>query len=315
MTVQQRLTLLTGLLIGCSIALPAGAQTVDDARELYAGAAYAEALEVLDAVEKKTPEVPAMREALQYRALCLLALSRPREAEQTVARLVTKEPMYAPDAIEAPPQLRELFRVVREQKLPSLVREKFAAARQSFARDRTAEAAAEFDAVLTLLDAPEVQSALGSDAVADMRTLASGFRDLAKTPAPAAPAAAAPEPRAMKTGIAAAPNIDATPIQPLPAQAEVYGIDHADVVAPVSVRQAFPPLRPQWNVMSARGLLEVVIDRQGVVEYAAIRRSIHPLYDRILLDEARNWRYTAATRNGAPVRYRKMIEVVVGPPR
>ena len=82
---QSRLTLLTVLLIGCACALPAGAQTVDDARELYAGAAYAEALDVLDAVEKKTPEAP-MRDALQYRALCLLALSRPREAEQTVTR-------------------------------------------------------------------------------------------------------------------------------------------------------------------------------------------------------------------------------------
>jgi hypothetical protein len=177
MTVQPRLIVLTtGLMIGCSIAVPAGAQSVDDARELYVGAAYVEALEVLDAVEKKTPDQPAMREALQYRALCLLALSRSREAEQTVARLVDREPMYAPDPVEAPPQLRELFRVVREQKLPSMVRERFATARQSFARNRPAEAAAGFDAVLTLLDTPEVQSALGADAVADMRTLATPRR-------------------------------------------------------------------------------------------------------------------------------------------
>ena len=73
---QPRMIVLTaGLMIGCSIALPAGAQSVDDARELYVGAAYIEALEVLDAVEKKTSDQPARREALQYRALCLLALS------------------------------------------------------------------------------------------------------------------------------------------------------------------------------------------------------------------------------------------------
>jgi hypothetical protein len=306
--VQSRLTWLTGVLIGCACALPAGAQTVDDARELYAGAAYAEALDVLDAVEKKAPEAP-MRDALQYRALCLLALSRPREAEQTVARLVTKDPLYSPDAVEAPPQLRELFRVVRTQKLPAIVREQYAAARQSFSRDRPAEAAVKFDAVLALLDAPEVQAALGADAVTDMRTLASGFRDLAKTPAPTAPAAAAPaEPRPMPPTLAPAP-----PSRQAQAQAEIFGIDHADVVAPISVRQAFPPMRAQYNVATARGLLEVVIDGEGAVESAAIRKSIHPLYDRVLLQEARTWRYTAATRNGTPVRYRKTIEVVVGP--
>jgi TonB family protein len=80
------------------------------------------------------------------------------------------------------------------------------------------------------------------------------------------------------------------------------------------VRQAFPPMRAQYNVATARGLLEVVIDREGAVESATIRKSIHPLYDRILIQEARTWRYTAATRNGSPVRYRKMIEVIVGTP-
>jgi len=94
MTVRPRPPLLAGLLIAAAIvttAAPASAQTINDARDLYAGAAYAEALEVLDAVEKTTTAVPAMREALQYRALCLLALSRPREAEQTVTRLVVTE--------------------------------------------------------------------------------------------------------------------------------------------------------------------------------------------------------------------------------
>jgi hypothetical protein len=44
-----------------------------------------------------------------------------------------------------------------------------------------------------------------------------------------------------------------------------------------------------------------------------MRRSIHPIYDRLLLNEARRWRYSAATRSGTPVPYRKVIEVVVGP--
>ena len=255
MTVRPRPTLFAGLLIGAAIvtaAAPASAQTLNDARDLYAGAAYAEALEVLDAVEKTTTAVPAMREALQYRALCLLALSRPGEAEQTVARLVVMEPTYSPDAVEAPPQLRELFRVVREQKLPTLVREKYAAARQSFA-SRPAEAAAAFDVVLRLLEAPEVQTGLGADGVADMRTLATGFRDLAKSPAPAAPAAS-PEPRTVRNPMLAAPVAHAPPTPPAPADAETFDVDDADVVAPISVRQELPQPRPEWNIPPSRGL-------------------------------------------------------------
>ena len=59
--------------------------------------------------------------------------------------------------------------------------------------------------------------------------------------------------------------------------------------------------------------VEVVINRDGRVDAAAMRRPIDPIYDRMLLHEARQWRYTPATRNGTPVRYRKVIEVVVGP--
>jgi hypothetical protein len=311
MTVRPPHTLLAGLLIGCAFALPAGAQTLDDARDLYAGAAYAEALGVLDVVEKKSPDAPVAREALQYRALCLLALARRQEAELTVARLVAREPMYSPDAVEAPPQLRELFRVVREQKLPALLREQYAAAKQSFARDRTAEAAAAFDSVLALLEAPEVQAALGAEAVADMRTLATGFRDLANAPAAPLPAVALPEPRVMRSGTAPTSSTATPPREPVAADRAVFGMDDADVVAPVTVRQVFPPVRPQWNVDGTRGLLEVVIDPKGAVESAAIRRPLHPLYDRILLSEARAWRFEPATRNGTPVRYRKLIEVLV----
>ena len=244
MIVTARLTLVVGL-IGVSIAGSAQAQTIDDARNLYAGAAYAEALEVLNAVEKTSPTLTAMRETLQYRALCLLALSRRGDAEQTVARLVSKDPTYLPDAVEAPPQLRELFRQVREQQLPALVRQKFTAARESFARERSAETAALFDSVLALLDTPEVQSALGTEAVADLRTVATGFRDLAKVPAVTGAVATVNESRPPRDGgIALAPNAVPAPVAAPPASADatIFDADNSDVVAPVTVRQEFPPL-------------------------------------------------------------------------
>jgi hypothetical protein len=333
MTVGCRL-FLTAALVITWCARPANAQTLADARVLYAGAAYADALDVLDAVDKSTADIAAVREALQYRALCLLALGRRGEAEQTVAQLVSKDPLYAPNEVEAPPQLRELFKTARAKQLPALVRSKFAAAREAFARQRSAEVAADFDAVLALLDVAEVQSALGADGVADMRTLATGFRDLARTPAttPASPAVAdtravkngvPPTPNVGKNGITAAPNLgkasiadapnlDAAATAPPPGVDAIFDSESPGVVPPATVRQQFPGLRAAWNIRaSSKGLLELVIDRDGRVESTSILRPFHPLYDPLLLQEARLWRYTPATRNGVPVRFRKLIEVVV----
>jgi TonB family protein len=60
-----------------------------------------------------------------------------------------------------------------------------------------------------------------------------------------------------------------------------------------------------------RGLLELVIDEQGRVTALTLRAPIHPLYDGLLLATARDWRYQPATRNGQPVKFRKMIQITV----
>jgi TonB family protein len=60
-----------------------------------------------------------------------------------------------------------------------------------------------------------------------------------------------------------------------------------------------------------RGIIEVVIDEQGRVSFAAVRSSVHPMYDASLLAAARDWRYQPATFAGKPVKYRKMIQINV----
>ena len=39
--------------------------------------------------------------------------------------------------------------------------------------------------------------------------------------------------------------------------------------------------------------------------------SVQPMYDGLLMSAAQNWRYQAATRDGEPVKYRKMIQINV----
>ena len=62
-----------------------------------------------------------------------------------------------------------------------------------------------------------------------------------------------------------------------------------------------------------RGLIEIVVDERGAVEAAKMAKPVTPMYDDLLLQSARSWRYTPAKRNGRPVRYRLVIEIVLRP--
>jgi TonB family protein len=61
------------------------------------------------------------------------------------------------------------------------------------------------------------------------------------------------------------------------------------------------------------GALEVVIDESGNVVQAAMRGAVTPTYDRQVVQATQNWRYKPATVNGVPVKFRKMVQVVITP--
>lgn len=60
-------------------------------------------------------------------------------------------------------------------------------------------------------------------------------------------------------------------------------------------------------------MLELFIDERGVVENVFVRESINPRYDDQLVAAARKFQYQPATLDGAPVRYRKLLQVNVKP--
>jgi TonB family protein len=92
----------------------------------------------------------------------------------------------------------------------------------------------------------------------------------------------------------------------------VYATGDPNVVPPVTLRQSLPPYPGTVNRPMV-GALEVVIDENGNVISAAMRASVLPTYDRQVVSAAQNWRYKPATVNGAPVRFRKMVQVAVTP--
>ena len=268
------------------------------ARDLYTSARYDEALAVLNDLHPDAPAPGTDVKAIeQYRSLCLLALGRDSEAETAIAAVVTADPAYLPGDAEASPRVRAAFSDVRKKLLPEIAAKRYADAKSAFDRKEYVRATQQFKQVIALLDDPDM-----GGRNADLRTLASGFMDLAVAATPPPPA---PKP----APVVAAPQ---PPPVPRPDPNRVYTSGDADVVAPVAISQDVPPLAPMMRQQAhARGVIEVVIDEQGRVSAIAMRESVQPMYDAELLTKGREWRYQPATLDGKPVKYRKLIQLNV----
>jgi hypothetical protein len=299
----------TRILVTASIivafAAPAHAQLRDGrenpltaARDLYASARYDEALAVLNGLPSDA--VASDRKSIeQYRSLCLLALGRGSEAESAIAAVVTADPMFMPGEAEASPRVRQAFTEVRQRLLPQIASTRYAAAKAAYDRKDYSLAESQFRSLLMLLDDPQMGGRLP-----DLRTLASGFVDLAAAAAAPPPEPKKPEPPVPTAPAPAAPTMTREP--------HIWAGDESGVVPPVVIRQDVPRVPSTISSQAReRGLLEVVIDEQGRVVNLALRLPIHPMYDPQLLAAAREWRYKPATVDGTPVKFRKMIQVTV----
>jgi TonB family protein len=300
---KNRMLVTVSILV--AFAAPAHAQLRDGrenpltaARDLYASARYDEALAVLNGLPSDA--VASDRKSIeQYRSLCLLALGRGSEAESAIAAVVTADPMFVPGEADASPRVRLAFSEVRQRLLPQIATTRYAAAKAAYDRKDYSAAEAQFRNLLALLDDPQMGGRLP-----DLRTLATGFVDLA-----AAAAAPPPEPKKAEPVVPVAP----APVAPVtPREPHVWTAEEPGVVAPVVIRQDVPRVPTTMSAQAReRGLLDVTIDEQGRVINMTMRLSIHPMYDPQLLAAARDWRYKPATVDGTPVKFRKMIQITV----
>ena len=301
---KTRLLVTASMLV--ALAAPAHAQLRDGrdnpllaARDLYASARYDEALAVLNGLQPTTDGGGSDRKSIeQYRSLCLLALGRGSEAESAIAAVVTADPLFMPGEAEASPRVRAAFSDVRQRLLPEIASSRYAAAKAAYDRKEYAAAEHQFRDLVTLLNDPLMGNRLN-----DLRTLAVGFVDLSA-------AAAAPPPEPKKVEAPAPPPPPVERVEPKPAH--IWTGEEAGVVPPVALRQEVPRVPTAIGAQAReRGLLELIIDEQGRVSALTVRLSIHPMYDPLLMAAAREWRYKPATVGGAPVKFRKIIQVTV----
>jgi hypothetical protein len=295
---------LTSLATMLLMAATAGAEqdSVAAARDLYASAAYEDALAVLNRLPGSGRPVDETRTIEQYRAFCLLALGRAAEAERAIETVIAADPMYRP-ATDLSPRVRTAFTDVRRRVLPAIIQKKYAQAKAAYDRKEYAAAAELFTHVLETMNDPDVATQVDRAPLSDMKMLALGFKDLATT-------AAAPPPPL--------PTAPAPVVEPVvPRAPRVYTSNDSEVVPPGVLKQDLPAY-PGQVVIPRQGMLEVLIDENGLVESAFMRVGVSSAYDQLAVAAARMWRFRPATLNGAPVKYRKAVQVTIkplGPPR
>jgi TonB family protein len=187
--------------------------------------------------------------------------------------------------------------------LPGLVQQRYAQYKAAFDRKDYQTASAGFNELLALYADPDLANAAGRPPLSDLRVLIGGFYELSLQ-ATAPPLA--PEPAPVRAAVVPAPALQA------PEPLKFYSSADGDVVPPVTLRQQLPPYPGQVK-QPIVGALEVVIDESGNVVQAAMRGAVTPTYDRQVVQATQNWRYKPATVNGVPVKFRKMVQVVITP--
>jgi hypothetical protein len=294
-----------------------GAQdTLRAAKDLYASAAYEDALSALTRLTDDGSTAPEIaRQVDEYRAFCLYALGRTGEAESVAESIIRREPLMTLDAADASPRLEMMFSNVRKRLLPALIRDRFRTARSALdQKDLSAAEPQLVEARLMIAEADKL--GVKDDGLADLTVLVDGFLQLVRSTAEHQPA---PQPAVGippdTAGLAARQRVE--PLPPGPSAVDsprVYTVDDAGVTPPVVLSQRMPSMTPELmrvvKATNSSAILDVVIDEKGDVMDAIVRKSLNTSFDNLMAGAARRWKYRPAVKDGVAVRYTKTIVLI-----
>jgi TonB family protein len=270
---------------------------IETARALYAAADYEKALALLDGLQGHPGDAAARDEVDLYRALCLLAVGRQGDADRAIETIVQRDPLYKPPS-DLAPRMRTAFAETKKRLLPSIVQQQYQAAKMSYDAKDFAGAADGFTRMLNALNEPDLAHAASQPPLADMRTLAMGFRDLSKL-------ATLPPPPPPPVTVTVAPP------PPAASASKIYNGSEGGVIPPVAIRQEFPKFPGRVPADGVAGAIEVIINQDGAVESAMMRKPVFSSYDQMVVSAAQSWRYQPARLNGVPIKFRKQIQITI----
>lgn len=276
-------------------AAPAPADTLQAAKELYASAAYDDALAMLTRMSSGAPSEQALQ-IEEYQSLCLYALGRTADAESTVRDLIQHDPLFQLQGDDVSPRVQAMYADVRKQLLPQIAKDRYAAAKAEMDAQKYAAAEPDLAEVRKIIDEAG-RLGVKDPALNDLGTLADGFRELAAAAvAKAAAAAASARPPAAPAPVTTSKR---------PAPPTIYDVSDPGVSPPVAITQEIPPVPRElvFGLQNKKGLLALTIAPDGHVEAATMREPFKSPYDQIVLSAAKNWRYKPAVKDGSAVSY------------
>jgi hypothetical protein len=287
-----------------SVAVPVTTDAADAslaaARDLYVSASYDDALAMLSTLSTGTRSLQERQSIDLYRTLCLFAIGKTTDADRLIEAMLLRDPLYRAADEELSPRVENAFQSARRRILPSVIQQKYAEAKAAFDKQEWAAASTGFADVLKSIADPDIAATAGAPPLSDIKTLASGFRDLAvkSTPPPLPPA-----PKV----------VESKPVRPVKA---VYTPEDRDVLPPIAVVQRVPKY-PANVTRPLQGVVQFVIDENGAVQTPSMPVSIDMSYDGMVISAAKKWQYTPAMLDGKPVKYLKRltISVAVAPPK
>jgi hypothetical protein len=274
-------------------------------RDLYSRAAYEDVVSAVDADVTDSPQIG------QYKVFSLIALGRPKDAEQAAEAVLAGDLGFHPDT-DASPRLIALFATVRLRLAPERLMSMYSNAKGFYDRKDRDGAIRAFTEIIDITADPDLK---GDKTIAELGLLANGFLDLSRAlPTPTAPtgagkSSATPEKTSATDTVLppdsrnSAPGIAAVP--PIPTVVSLAQ----------PIREEFPQWLPPSNLRRAeyRGRILVHVGVDGKVTAAEIIDSIHPLYDELLMRASRGWLYKPGLINGTPVPSDHIVEVVLQP--
>ena len=286
-----------------SVAFPVTTYAADTslaaARDLYVSASYDDALAMLGTLSNGSRSIEERQSIDLYRTLCLFALGKSADADRVIEAMLLRDPLYRARDEELSPRVENAFQSARRRVLPSVIQQKYGEAKAAFDKQDWTTASSGFSEVLKAIGDPDIAGSAGAPPLSDIKTLASGFRDLAVKSVPPPPA---PKP------------VEAKPVvRPVKA---FYTSDDRDVLPPVAVIQRVPKY-PANVTRPLQGVVQFVIDENGAVQTPTMPVSIDMSYDGMVISAAKKWQYTPAMLDGKPVKYMKRltISVAVAPPQ
>jgi hypothetical protein len=208
----------------------------------------------------------------QRRASALIEQGHAAEAAIVFDALLLSNPLYEIDPGEVTPEALAAFRISQRSLLPNI-------AQKDYERGRAALAAGDADRALMLAkEAATILDRRVSDAPPQLREQVQRLVDDAST------------------AKAAADEI-------------VYTANDRGVIPPRELSRGFPNTTPVGVPPARVGWLDMIIGRDGGVEYVHLITPLNRYHERMIVSAAKAWRYRPATRNGRPVRFHLTVKI------